>query len=53
MLHPDDAATAGVVDGQPVVVRSAHGELTGVAKVDAVHPTAARCRCRTATRPPT
>ena len=35
MLHPDDAAAARVVDGEPVVVRSAHGELTGVAKVDA------------------
>jgi anaerobic selenocysteine-containing dehydrogenase len=34
MLHPDDAAAAHVVDREPVVVRSAHGELTGVAKVD-------------------
>ena len=35
MLHPDDAADAQVVDRQPVVVRSAHGELTGIASVDA------------------
>ena len=35
MLHPDDAAAAHVVDREPVVVRSKHGELTGVAKVDA------------------
>ncbi len=34
LVHPDDAAGAGVVSGQPVVVRSVHGELTGVAKVD-------------------
>jgi anaerobic selenocysteine-containing dehydrogenase len=34
ILHPDDAARSGVVDGQPVVVRSNRGELTGVAKVD-------------------
>jgi anaerobic selenocysteine-containing dehydrogenase len=34
MVHPDDAATAGVVDGGGVIVRSAHGELTGIAKVD-------------------
>ena len=25
IVHPDDAAAAGVVDGQPVTVRSAHG----------------------------
>jgi anaerobic selenocysteine-containing dehydrogenase len=35
VVHPDDAAVAGVVDGQPVVVRNAHGELTGTAKVSA------------------
>jgi anaerobic selenocysteine-containing dehydrogenase len=35
IVHPDDASAAGVVDGHGVVVRSAHGELTGVAKVDA------------------
>lgn len=34
IVHPDDATAAGVVDGQPVVVRSAQGELVGVAKVD-------------------
>jgi anaerobic selenocysteine-containing dehydrogenase len=34
LVHPDDAADAGVVDGAPIVVRTARGELTGVAKVD-------------------
>jgi anaerobic selenocysteine-containing dehydrogenase len=34
-IHPEDAAAAGVVDGAPVIVRSKHGELTGIAKVDA------------------
>jgi anaerobic selenocysteine-containing dehydrogenase len=34
MLHPADAAAAHIVDRQAVVVRSAHGELTGVARVD-------------------
>ena len=34
LLHPDDAAAAGVADGQPVIVRSASGELTGTAHVD-------------------
>jgi anaerobic selenocysteine-containing dehydrogenase len=35
LIHPDDAAAAGVFDAGPVVVRSANGELTGIAKVDA------------------
>jgi anaerobic selenocysteine-containing dehydrogenase len=34
LLHPDDAAAAGIADGQPVVVRTDRGQLTGVAKVD-------------------
>jgi anaerobic selenocysteine-containing dehydrogenase len=34
IVHPDDAADAGVADAQPVVVRSRRGELTGVAHVD-------------------
>ena len=34
LVHPGDAAEAGLVDGQPVVVRTARGEITGVAKVD-------------------
>jgi anaerobic selenocysteine-containing dehydrogenase len=34
MLHPDDAASAGVADGEPVIVRSASGELTGIARID-------------------
>jgi anaerobic selenocysteine-containing dehydrogenase len=34
IIHPDDAAAAGVDDAQPLVVRSVHGELTAVAKVD-------------------
>jgi anaerobic selenocysteine-containing dehydrogenase len=33
-MHPDDAAAAGVLDNQRVTVRSASGELIGVAKVD-------------------
>src|SRR3954453_8714463 len=35
VVHPDDAAAAGVSDDQRLVVRSEHGELTGVARVDA------------------
>jgi anaerobic selenocysteine-containing dehydrogenase len=34
VLHPDDATSAGIVDGDPVVVRSAHGELVATASVD-------------------
>jgi anaerobic selenocysteine-containing dehydrogenase len=34
MVHPADAAAAHVLDGADVVVRSAHGAITGVAKVD-------------------
>lgn len=34
LLHPDDAAAAGVADGQRVIVRSDRGELVGVARVD-------------------
>jgi anaerobic selenocysteine-containing dehydrogenase len=34
VVHPDDAAAAGVVDGAPVVVRSERGEMVGVARVD-------------------
>ncbi len=34
-LHPDDAAAAGVSDDQPLIVRSVHGELSGIARVDA------------------
>jgi anaerobic selenocysteine-containing dehydrogenase len=33
LLHPDDASDAGVSDGQPVVVRTGRGQLTGTAKV--------------------
>jgi anaerobic selenocysteine-containing dehydrogenase len=35
VVHPDDAAAAGIGDGEPVLVRSARGELTGTVKVDA------------------
>lgn len=35
ILNPADAAAAGVEDGQPVLVRSARGEIRCVAKVDA------------------
>jgi len=34
LIHPDDGAAAGVVSGQRVTVRSAKGEVTGIAKVD-------------------
>jgi anaerobic selenocysteine-containing dehydrogenase len=34
LIHPDDGAAAGVFSGQKVIVRSANGELTGIAKVD-------------------
>ena len=34
LVHPADGAAAGVISGQPVTVRSANGELTGIAKVD-------------------
>ncbi|MET0147590.1 MAG: molybdopterin dinucleotide binding domain-containing protein, partial [Acidimicrobiales bacterium] len=32
--HPVAAGDAGVVDGEPVVVHSTRGAMTGVAKVD-------------------
>jgi len=39
VVHPDDASAAHVLDGTPVVVRSAHGAITGLAKVDdAIRP---------------
>jgi anaerobic selenocysteine-containing dehydrogenase len=34
VVHPDDATAAGVADGERVIVRSARGELVGIAKVD-------------------
>jgi anaerobic selenocysteine-containing dehydrogenase len=34
LIHPDDATAAGILDAQKMTVRSANGELTGVAKVD-------------------
>jgi len=34
VVHPADAADAGVSDGDPIIVRTPRGELTGVAKVD-------------------
>ena len=34
LIHPDDGAAAGVVSGRQVIVRSANGELTGIAKID-------------------
>jgi anaerobic selenocysteine-containing dehydrogenase len=33
-LSPDDAASAGVRSGQPVEIRSDHGRLIGIARVD-------------------
>ncbi len=35
IVHPADAAAAGLADDAPLVVRSAHGELAGVTRVDA------------------
>jgi anaerobic selenocysteine-containing dehydrogenase len=35
VVHPDDAAAAGLSDNALLIVRSEHGELTGIAKVDA------------------
>ena len=35
IIPPDDAAADGLTDNAPLTVRSEHGELTGVAKVDA------------------
>ncbi len=34
MINPADGAAAGVAGGRPVTVRSANGELTGVARLD-------------------
>lgn len=34
IIHPEDGAAAGIVNGHKVTVRSANGELTGIAKVD-------------------
>jgi predicted molibdopterin-dependent oxidoreductase YjgC len=35
VIHPDDAAAADLSNGEALIVRSEHVELTGVAKVDA------------------
>ena len=35
VIHPDDAAAA-LSNNQALIARSGHGELTGVAKVDAI-----------------
>ena len=34
LIHPTDAAAAGVVDGQQVIVRSTQGEIVGTAHLD-------------------
>jgi anaerobic selenocysteine-containing dehydrogenase len=34
LVHPDDAAAAGVADGLPLVVRSDRAELVGVVKIE-------------------
>ncbi|WP_445166474.1 molybdopterin-containing oxidoreductase family protein [Mycolicibacterium sp. Dal123E01] len=34
MINPEDSRAAGIINGQPVTVRSVSGELTGVARVD-------------------
>lgn len=38
LLSADDAARIGLADGDPVVVRSAHGELRGRARLSPVRP---------------
>jgi anaerobic selenocysteine-containing dehydrogenase len=35
LLNPDDAGENGMEDGQPIIVRSARGEVYGTVKVDA------------------
>jgi anaerobic selenocysteine-containing dehydrogenase len=35
LLHPSDAAAAGIADGQQVIVRSARGEIVGTAHIEA------------------
>jgi anaerobic selenocysteine-containing dehydrogenase len=43
-LHPDDAASCGIDDGDSVVVASANGEMRGTARVDAgVRPGVLSC----------
>ena len=34
LLNPDDAAAAGVVDDQKLLVRTQYGEVTGIARLD-------------------
>lgn len=34
LVNPDDAAAAGIVDNQKLVVRTEHGEVTGIATLD-------------------
>lgn len=34
MLHPDDAADRGIVDGAAIAISSAHGQVTTVARTD-------------------
>jgi anaerobic selenocysteine-containing dehydrogenase len=34
LLHPDDAAAAGIADGEQVIVRTERGEIVGTAHVD-------------------
>jgi anaerobic selenocysteine-containing dehydrogenase len=34
VLHPQDAVSAGITEGQQVVVRSARGEIMGIAHID-------------------
>ncbi|MGE2721776.1 molybdopterin-containing oxidoreductase family protein [Mycolicibacterium celeriflavum] len=34
LINPADGAAAGIESGRPVTVRSANGEITGIAKVD-------------------
>lgn len=34
LINPTDGEAADIVDGQPVIVRSRNGELTGIARID-------------------
>ena len=52
LIHPDDGAAAGVVDGQRVTVRSANGS-SPASRRSTTRSGAGRCRFRTATTRPT
>ena len=53
VVHPNDAAAAGVSDEQRLIARSALGELTGVARGWLRPLAVARSRCRMGMQAPT